>query len=92
MQEVGKMADSRVGSRNSMSTHSRAGMVPAAFVAMALVCGTACGFTVDTAIPAGHAVVNAIDGDAVSLRQDLRDTKGEWFYWAFRSPTPAAPW
>ena len=42
------------------------------------------GFTVDTAIPAGNAIVNAIDGDTVSIRQDLRDTKGEWFYWAFR--------
>ena len=52
----------------------------------------ASGFTVDTAIPAGNAIVNSIDGDTVSIRQDLRDTKGEWFYWAFRSPTPAAPW
>ena len=78
------MADSRVGSRNSTATHSRAGMVSAALVAMVLACGTASAFTVDAELPAGNAIVNAIDGDMVSLRQDLRDTKGEWFYWAFR--------
>ena len=37
------------------------------------ICGAAVpGFTIDTEIPAGNAI------------QDLRDTTGEWFYWAFR--------
>jgi len=49
------------------------------------ICGAAVpGFTIDTEIPAGNAIVNSIEGDTVSIRQDLRDTKGEWFYWAFR--------
>lgn len=41
-------------------------------------------FTIDAGIPAGNIVVEAIDGDTVRLRQDLRDTSGHWFYWAFR--------
>ncbi len=41
-------------------------------------------FTVDADLPAGNVIVNSIDGDSVSLRQDLRDTAGDWFYWAFR--------
>jgi len=41
-------------------------------------------FTVDGKLPAGNVVVETIAGDTVRLRQDLRDTKGEWFYWAFR--------
>ena len=40
--------------------------------------------TVDANLPAGNVVVEEISGDTVRLRQDLRDTKGEWFYWAFR--------
>ena len=46
-------------------------------LACALACGTASAFTVDAELPAGNAIVNAIDGDTVSIRQDLRDTKGE---------------
>ncbi|MBR1920768.1 MAG: hypothetical protein IJ829_02050 [Kiritimatiellae bacterium] len=41
-------------------------------------------FTVDDKLPAGNIVVNSITGDVVSVRQDLRDTAGDWFYWAFR--------
>src|SRR4051812_3964727 len=39
---------------------------------------------VDADIPAGNIVVDKIAGDDVSLHQDLRDTKGHWFYWHFR--------
>ena len=39
---------------------------------------------VDAAFPGGNAVVEKIDGDIVSLRQDLRDTEGTWFYSSFR--------
>ena len=46
---------------------------------------TSCGaVTVDANLPAGNVVVEGISGDTVRLRQDLRDTSGEWFYWAFR--------
>ena len=40
--------------------------------------------TVDCDIPAGNVVVDSIKGAVVKVRQDLRDTKGNWFYWAFR--------
>jgi hypothetical protein len=40
--------------------------------------------TVDAAFPGGNAVVEKIEGDVVSLHQDLRDTEGHWFYWSFR--------
>jgi len=39
---------------------------------------------IDDAIPAGNVIVKKIEGDTVFLKQDLRDTKGDWFYWAFR--------
>ena len=39
---------------------------------------------IDAAFPGGNILVDRIEGDAVHLRQDLRDTAGDWFYWAFR--------
>ncbi len=39
---------------------------------------------IDSAFPGGNIVVDSIDGDTVSLHQDLRDTVGDWFYWQFR--------
>ena len=56
----------------------------AALAAWSAACGTAFAFTVDAELPAGNVVVNSIDGDRVSVRQDLRDTTEDWFYWAFR--------
>ncbi len=39
---------------------------------------------VDAAFPGGNIVVERIEGDVLHLRQDLRDTEGWWFHWAFR--------
>ena len=39
---------------------------------------------VDADFPGGNIIVDKIDGDTVSVQQDLRDTAGEWFYWQFR--------
>jgi hypothetical protein len=39
---------------------------------------------VDAAFPGGNIVVEWIDGDTLYLKQDLRDTEGWWFHWAFR--------
>jgi len=39
---------------------------------------------IDADYPGGNIIVERIDGDAIDLRQDLRDTKGWWFYWNFR--------
>jgi hypothetical protein len=33
--------------------------------------------------PGGNIVVEKIAGDDVYVHQDLRDTKGDWFYWYF---------
>jgi hypothetical protein len=33
--------------------------------------------------PGGNILVEEIAGDTVRLRQDLRDTDGDWFYWYF---------
>ncbi len=33
--------------------------------------------------PGGNILVEEISGDTVRLRQDLRDTEGDWFYWNF---------
>jgi len=45
---------------------------------------TKSGYSVDCAIPGGNIIIDKIDGDDVFLRQDLRDTAGNWFYWCFR--------
>ena len=39
---------------------------------------------IDCAFPAGNIVLERIEGDDVFLHQDLRDTRGFWFYWCFR--------
>jgi hypothetical protein len=39
---------------------------------------------VDCGFPGGNIIVDAIDGDTIRLHQDLRDTRGDWFYWYFR--------
>lgn len=40
--------------------------------------------SIDANFPGGNIIVDRIEGDTVFLRQDLRDTAGDWFYWAFR--------
>ncbi len=42
------------------------------------------GYTVDADFPGGNIVVERVSGDEVFVRQDLRDTRGDWFYWCFR--------
>ena len=39
---------------------------------------------IDCDFPGGNITVEKIDGDDVFVRQDLRDTEGDWFYWYFR--------
>jgi hypothetical protein len=34
-------------------------------------------FQIDAAFPGGNILLNKIDGDTVSLHQDLRDTSGQ---------------
>ncbi|MFW6169559.1 MAG: M14 family zinc carboxypeptidase [Planctomycetota bacterium] len=40
--------------------------------------------TIDADYPGGNIIVDKVTGDTVHLRQDLRDTRGWWFYWNFR--------
>lgn len=42
------------------------------------------GLVIDADYPGGNIVVEGIEGDAVRLRPDLRDTTTWWFYWNFR--------
>jgi hypothetical protein len=39
---------------------------------------------VDADYPGGNIILEKIEGDTITLRQDIRDTKGWWFYWNFR--------
>jgi len=39
---------------------------------------------IDKDIPAGNIEFERISADTVYVHQELRDTKGNWFYWAFR--------
>lgn len=40
--------------------------------------------TLDTGLPAGNVGLLKLDGDDVWFSPELRDTAGDWFYWAFR--------
>lgn len=40
--------------------------------------------TIDDQLPGGNIIVDDIADNAATLRQDLRDTEGWWFWWAFR--------
>ena len=40
--------------------------------------------TVDSEFPGGNGFIDKIEGDRVTVRQDLRDTAGHWFWWHFR--------
>ena len=59
----------------------------------AIIVTAACGFApalaagvkVDADYPGGNVIVERIEGNTVHLRQDMRDTKGWWFYWNFRA-------
>jgi hypothetical protein len=39
---------------------------------------------IDCAFPGGNILLERVEGDTVTLKQDLRDTAGHWFYWYFR--------
>src|SRR5215213_4902724 len=39
---------------------------------------------IDADFPGGNIAVDAVEGDTVRIHPDLRDTEGNWFYWAFR--------
>jgi hypothetical protein len=39
---------------------------------------------IDADFPGGNILLERISGDDVFLHHDLRDTAGDWFYWAFR--------
>ena len=42
------------------------------------------GLKIDADLPGGNILVDKVEGDTVSIHQDLRDTSGDWFYWQFR--------
>lgn len=39
---------------------------------------------VDTAIPGGNGIIEAVEGDSIHLRPDNRDSTCDWFYWHVR--------
>lgn len=41
------------------------------------------GIEIHSSIPSGNIIVDRIEGDDVYIRQDLRDTQGDWFWWCF---------
>jgi len=41
------------------------------------------GVEISAAIPAGNVLVESIAGGTARIRQDLRDTEGDWFWWCF---------
>lgn len=40
---------------------------------------------IDAAIPAGNIIVESIREGEALIRQDLRDTQGDWFWWCFEA-------
>lgn len=41
-------------------------------------------FNITSDFPGGNIIVSSILNDTVYVKPDMRDTEGEWFYWAFR--------
>lgn len=41
--------------------------------------------TIDADIPAGNIVLDKYSNDTIFVHQELRDTSGDWFYWAMRA-------
>ena len=55
------------------------------FLFAALVVGVSFGdVVVDDELPAGNIEFSKIEGTTVCVNPDLRDTQGDWFYWAMR--------
>lgn len=54
-------------------------------LALLLASGIAMGADVQVAsdFPGGNIVLEKIEGNDVFVHQDLRDTRGDWFYWYF---------
>ena len=69
-------AESGLGARTS-AFHDAAAL----FVSHSMTSGS---LKIDCDFPGGNIIVDSIKGDTVWLRQDLRDTAGNWFYWYFR--------
>ena len=40
---------------------------------------------INTQIPGGNVIVQAINDNQITLKKDFRDTAGEWFYWMFQA-------
>ena len=49
-----------------------------------IVAGKEGDLRVDADYPGGNIVVDKIEGNRISVHQDLRHTRGWWFYWNFR--------
>ena len=39
--------------------------------------------TINTDFCGGNAIIRSVADDTVVFSPDLRDTEGDWFYWAF---------
>jgi len=55
------------------------------FGMLLLATQTACAkLEIDKDLPAGNIFVTGVTNDTVCLQNEMRDTSGWWFYWAFR--------
>ncbi len=41
--------------------------------------------TIETSFPGGNVFIEDINGKEVLLTRDMRNTKGDWFYWSFKA-------
>lgn len=64
-----------------MNTLIRTALLSALLACLAFA---AASVEVDADIPGGNILIESVTGDTIRVRQDLRDTQGQWFYWAFR--------
>lgn len=67
-----------------IATYHRAASILMVVLPFILGAAADSNLAIDTAFPAGNVIVDGIEGDTVKLHPDLRDTQGNWFYWAFR--------
>ncbi|MCL4782377.1 MAG: hypothetical protein KJZ70_05020, partial [Bryobacterales bacterium] len=60
-----------------MNTLVRTALLSALLACLAFA--AAASVEVDADIPGGNILIESVTGDTIRVRQDLRDTQGQWF-------------
>ena len=86
---LGAVSPSHTAIVNNRPPRTPRGRYAVWFLSALLLCGftaprAAAEVTIDADYPGGNIIFERTEGDNIYLRQDLRHTRGGWFYWNFR--------